>query len=409
MLKIAKFNDAMSARVRELVGASQFNDTQTTVYIYGPFGDGKIISGKNVDTNQGMVVVSNFDEVKDMLALFGDMIYSIIVYFQDIASEQGLEVVEYINDHCSSTLKRIQLLNCSGTVLDGLQNTFSDLTHLTFTTHPTEKLQTENNKLNETFPNLTYLSTIDATDSVKVHDWEFIHGHYSNLKELLIKEPQTKLQNVDHFVQIIKFLHLNSHIDTVTIKYGTLKLWFYVNHLLSNLEDIRFQGISRNFLNSNCSSLEFLNAKKFSFQSFSIKDFPKRVSLLNVDVFQLVTPFNFTAKWMKFCSNQINKNLTTFVVDTSHLAREYFLEIPELFNQLRNVTINSRPTYFTADDILAFLERSANLNELNMEIRLTASDQKFLQETLAEQWVIRSELKRMEQIGEDVVFLEFTR
>lgn len=405
---MAKFNDAFLTKIRQLVGASQFNDNQTLIYITGPFGDDKITSGINGETKQGIIIVENFDETNDMLSIFGDMVYNIVIYFQNIAVEQSKEIVKHINEHCSATLKTLRLLNCSGNVLDDLDNKFTNVSLLTFTTHPTEEFQTtaENIKFNETFPNLVTLNTFDAKHSVKAHDWKFIHGYYPNLKKLTVQASNAKMH--DH-LHIIKFLQLNSHIETITIKHSSLKLWHQITQLLSNLQRIEFLGISQDFTNHKCDTLNFESVKHFLFESLNANDFPEKVSVLQVETLELNIPFNFTVKWMEFCSKQVNKNLRSFTVDTNYLAREHFLQISKQFDQLINVTIKCKPTYFVADDIVAFLRQSTNLVKLEMEIRLTASEQKLLQETLEGQWFIASELRRSKQNVEDLVFLKFAR
>lgn len=155
-----------------------------------------LISGKHT------IGITSMNALESILNNFGNLIEHFEIIFGAMDAKQSEEVTKIVNEKTFKTLKRLNLLQCQGSILNALKKPFENVYSLIFWGNKTAELLTkEDQKLSKMFPALKHLSL----DHVKSSEWPFFGGIPSLISLNLLS------QNVDS--NVTDFLERNQQIQ----------------------------------------------------------------------------------------------------------------------------------------------------------------------------------------------------
>lgn len=332
--------------------------------------------------------LKNFTDILYALENFGDLIEFLNVNFEHISGAQGKEIVQRINNHCSS-LRYVHLEKCHGNMLDDLNSEFSAVNILHFSSHPTEKLVINvNKKLHEIFPNISFLHV----GNMKTADnWAFIQGKY-NLVCILDVIEELDEANEAH---LINLLQLNTQVTSLTIHFPTLRLLSKLKDAMTHISFLCLTSLSQDYFNHDAVEIKGLNT--FIFKSKSEDEIPTKIDLRQMKGLELRIPFKFSNQWIDFLKTQVNEDLRELKLITNELEKEQLFTISEHLANLEVVTIESESN-FTINDIVEFVEKNKKLQRLDLFAKMDESELVNLGEALGEKWNVQYE-KREDNIN----------
>lgn len=213
------------------------NEAQTVIqsrsskYVFifnGPFVNDEKIAITEVDKgNLKQVEIKNINVIKKFLDYFGSFVETIGVYFENIDSKEGKEIVEKLNEKCSQSLNKLYLKDYREDFLDALKNEFSKLGAFKFSSSSSHdlKFNSENTNVAKLFPAIKYLSI----DYMKAADWKFIGDKVPSLSGFRITLPNSRKEGDVDELQIINFLKQNPKITNLKITEGELSKEQFAN------------------------------------------------------------------------------------------------------------------------------------------------------------------------------------
>lgn len=335
---------------------------------------------------ENVIKVEHLNAIENILDIFGCVIYSILVDFQEIDSNDGKQIVEYINDQCSDTLEKIQLLNCKSSVLDRLRNEFKYMNEVKFSSSVSECLifDRDDHQMSNIFPTLNSLHVHHTTPS----DWTFIKGKFEQLRVLDVHLPQTIRDDTINGWHISSLFMNNQRIRDLTIVNPTLKLLKVVNEKLRQLESLNIVGLSDNYLSILNKPFQFRPLQQLMLHPNHENQIPRKINFPKLKELTLQIERNLTSKWMRFVSERIDSNLVELNLQTQELAREYFDAIPSIWPGLNEVNISCQ-SEFTANNVLNFMDESKELTSFKLEIRIDQLENKRLVQQLDNMWTMK--------------------
>lgn len=332
------------------------------------------------------VNLKTFKAIMDVLQHFGDLVRMFEIDFEDINIDEAREIVKHVNDKSFNLLKWFGLLNCKGNILNGLNRSFSLVSHMMFSSSETSKLiiTEKHKKLNELVPNLVSFSV----KHTKPSDWKFIDGSLPKLSHLNIDlSKYTEQDNGDysHMSELFK----GDHITTLGIESANLKFLKLVSKHLPKLLLLNVNGLSKDYFNYHGDRVQFDYVNLLSIIDHDDK-LPENMFINEVDDFRLNIKSQFTVKWLDFISTQTNSK--SFTLLTKNLPIEQFLAIPEKLPLIQSVYIESESNV-TAEDVVNFLKKTKNnkLTSLRMDVGMNELEQKKLRKTIPEEFTVEFE------------------
>lgn len=369
LVKKVQNNDECYEKAREL-----FKNELSYIRLEGPFNDDYRGSNENSIGFKYMVDINNaFD-------FFGDLVTHVDVDFENISVDHGKEIIERINNHCTS-LTTLHLQNCHGDMLDYLNGTLPTITSFQFSTHPTQKLsiKPDNKKLHEIIPNVLFLDI----GNMKVYDeWMYIGGIHAKATIVGLYEELDE-PNESH---LIEFLQHNPQVMGLEIHFANRRLLSKLNYRVPNFVYLNLVGISQNY--SNYDKIHVNGVTMFKFTSKSEDEIPDKIDLHQINELILENPFNFSNKWIDFLKNQVNPHLNKLRVKTNSLKLEQLLAIVKNLPKLEEVHIDVRSNV-AINGIVEFLKNGNKLKRLRLYSYSSESEAKKLVEMLAGQWNVK--------------------
>lgn len=336
-------------------------------------------------------IFKNIDSIADFLDNFGDLFATLIVDFEYISIPNSIEIVKRINDKCFA-LRQLHLKNCHGfNILADLNSDFQSVYSLTFSTHSEYAfgIHPEDKALHELFPNIFILNLLDMKET----DWQLFHGNFSKVQSIKVQPTYGDLDETSE-LHLFEFLHNNSHITCFGIESSNIKLLFELNVILTKLRVLELDGISKNYKNYYCADISFQDVIRFDFESKSVDDIPEKLGLRHIDQLILKIPFEFKDEWNDFMKTQVNSDLSELELSTASLKITQFLEIADNLPNLKYINIEC-PSFFKAENIASFIERSKKLQSLKLEILMLESERMKFQELLTANWTVKCEPRQL--------------
>lgn len=124
----------------------------------GPLIEDMIQAITEFDDGQS-ILVRNSITISHFLRHFGRFVGHIWLDLKEIDINKSKRILKSINDHCSSILFKLRLINCQGNVLDVLKNPFVQTSELSFSSSKTFNMRysVDNPTMSELFPRLNNL------------------------------------------------------------------------------------------------------------------------------------------------------------------------------------------------------------------------------------------------------------
>lgn len=318
----------------------------------------------------------------DIWNVFGDCIEHLIIDFQHIDELLAKEIIKFMNEK-PDDLRIIQLLNCKGTILNGLTSTFSSVSKLSFSSDEEAKLEfnAESKKFSEFFPNVVQL----YVNKMKVSNWEYINGNFSHL--ISVRLELSKLRKSDDIDEshVISFLKNNPTILRLTIQDATLTLLQQVNEILPNLDELNLDSLPKDHLKYKGDAIHFRNVKNLAIDvRFHEFDAPEKIVFDQLVKLNLNVRSKFTDKWMKFIGNQVNSGLKSLKFVNPHLKSEQILAISEKLPKMEALDITCG-TVFEAKDVIELVKSCKNAREIKMQFEMNPKEI-GLMDSLTENW-----------------------
>lgn len=378
LLEKSQQNEVCLNEAREVFKA---NYSQSQFHTPPPF---KVIYEKPWISNGGeSLILVNFMAMKEILNNFGDLIQNLTVNFKEFDTQsEGRVIVNYINDKNCGSFERLSLQNVKENVLNDLQeNTCKRITTLRFSTSDRFEF-VESRKLNELFPGVEYLDVECTNPSC----WAFITERLTNLRTFHMDFSPANVNAINE-THITNFLKNNVRIENLRIYYTNLMLLKEVNEILPNLETLEISLFSDDYLNYP-DIVQFNNVKNLRMDYYGEEPrIPERIFFNQLQQFHLATSLsNFIDKWFEFIDNQVNRNLTTFILATIELEKEQLFTIPEKFPDLQTLIIECWSKKIRATEIISFMKKNKHLITLKMSIQIDGIELKKLQKVLENRW-----------------------
>lgn len=290
------------------------------------------------------------------LANFGHLVRKLEL---DYSSASGYEnahhwraIEKVIFEHCSGTLTSIQLDNCSGNVMEGIQKPFEVVNRLCIVHGFTEP--TKVNFCNW-FPNITYLNL-----SGKACNAALITGNFRVLKQLRFRE----LDVIDENIR--KFIVSNPHMEDVLIeKYNggpievSVGFLEFLSGTLTHLKNLYLNNVIFEQVDS-VKHIHFPNVNQFMY----VGKYPNNISIILDQLNTLIlVPVEIDSKWKDFIVK--NKSLASlkYTKPNFHLGDliKFTTELPAL-NEL-----SLRAPSISIDDLMQLLKTWYNWKTVILE------------------------------------------
>lgn len=326
---------------------------------------------------QHKVIVKSMKAIQNILLSFGDLVRNIMIDFGAINEIEGQQIIQMVSDLCSETLRRLFLEKCHGRILTGLKRPFKDVNFLVLSSSEKKPYEIdENQKFNQLFPKLDHLDLNLPAES----DWPFVTCENPNLTWLdlhNVKDSNVKM--------VANFLKINSNIQTSKLYWANRNTLKEISENLPKLKTLTIVRLA-NYFSYNCDDdIHFESVESLSMVVCG-KDTPENIHFHQLQKLHLQIDSEFTDKWMHFL-NQTSSNVNRIKIYTGKMKNEHLLNIPMALPSLKTVTIEAK-SKFKADDVGQFIEKSIQLNTLNMLIEMDQNERNILEKNLEKLWTI---------------------
>lgn len=331
-----------------------------------------------IDESKALIKISNYDLSQNFLNNFGDLVHQLAVSFYFDNGNHGREIVKAINDNCFESVSSLALTSCSGSSLDELQNTFTNVDSLTFSTIKLDL--SSDKKLSKIFPNVKSL-----VDETVASDWTFIDATFPRLTNFEVNFAENQSPDSVHQSHISSFLKNNTQIKELTIVRSNLALLKEVNEILPQLEQLSLTFLAGNFSGDQKDPVHFKAVKHLSLQT-RYAEMPEMAVFDQLDTLTMDIQTKISTKWIDFISNQVNRNVSNLNLFIDVNPSEFAI-ISEKFTNLRVAHVTST-SIFKAEHIVDFIERSQELKQLKLVAILDEDEWKRLEEVIPETWSV---------------------
>lgn len=356
---------------------------ETIFTIMGPFVN-DVNNEISEDDKRSAVILRSFSMFKKVFNVFGNLIQYFKIYFDYIDSAIGQEIVKYINECCTDSLKMLTLEDCKENVLDDLNKTFPNVLESTFSISSSQKLVIRENTqpLNELFPALNQLQ-IEYT---RASDWKKIGYEFPQLKCVHVNLPKLKVAELPDETFVVHLIENSPEIKHFSIKHSSLMLLKEVNEILPQLDNLELHYLAKNYSNFCGDTINFENVIGLTvFEDQSDYKIPEKIHFHRLEQLTLNLQPEFTDTWIDFISKQLNQTITTFNLTVGILSNEHLLNIPIILPNLETVVIRCG-TDFTAGEIMTFLSKSEHLKNVEMIIQMEKIEVSNLRSKLQGKW-----------------------
>lgn len=350
--------------------------------IDGPFVDDNEI---DIDEQPTSIRLRSQNVVKYFLIRFGEIIRQLRISFEHIDSFECEQIIILVNNRCSNSLDKLFLEDCKGNMLAYLTKPFPKVTHLTFSSSKNDQLKRNTNHFNFTSI-FTSLHSLNLSVSYMTKsDWDYIGNcKWPSIEDLYIALRKPAEQNAEDSLYLRRFLQTNPQISFLSVNKANLNILEEANNLLPELFQLELKGLSEDYFNYQGDQVRFENVKLATIMTDSENELPGMIAFDQLDHLTLRIP-NFTDKWMKFLTNQVNVTLAYLVLSTEMISISDFLTIPEVQKKLQTVTISCQMK-LKANDIVSFIAKGEFLNYIDLKILMDDSEEQHLDEVIPISW-----------------------
>lgn len=337
-------------------------------------------------TGYHMFNIKNFNIIKNMLNIFGDLIQNVQISFEYIKVDEGKEIVKYLNEHCIQSLMSLVLLYCKENVLDDLKNIFPNVNSVKFSSDPMSKLKIASNspKINVTFPNVKILELKYTAAS----DWVLIGDRFPRITSLHVELPERITPGRPDDTHVINLLKKNPKITTLSIRHINLKILNAASQYLLQPKNLQIRLFSNDYTNDNNEHILFESVRYLTIESTHSKEkIPKNIILKQLRELKMDVQPEFTDKWIRFIRNQLSDSIRKFELKSDTLKNEHLRNISEALPNVRMASIECT-TNLSAEAIFGFIEQNKHLKRIDLRIKMEEFEQKQLQIKLQTNWDI---------------------
>lgn len=343
-------------------------------------------SEKDEIIDLGTTVYASPNWMKKILSRFGDLIAYISLNLQP-----DKEIIKYINDKSCKTLKSFDFY-----IIDDVLDEFEDNKCLNVTRMKLgiDDGYNTNRELKNIFPNLENLETTAFFSTL------IVDSHFPKLTTLNSTVYFDRTIDMDE--NLLDFLKINPQIEYLRTGLTNLETLAQINKILPHLKTLGISLDPEYYSDYKGDEIHFDNVKNLRIDMFlgDKPNIPEKLFFKHLEKFELDTTFTeCVEKWFEFINNQVNKRLTSFVLNTNQLKKEQLFDIPEKLPNLQTLNIkcprNCGLDNLNADEIISFILMNDNLNklEMNFKFAMTTSQQSDLQQklddTLQNEWNVR--------------------
>lgn len=294
----------------------------------------------------------------------------------------GVNIMKFVNDNSSESLKGLNLTRCRGSVLNELKTAFPAVNSMWISFDKMKNLsltEATGQKLSFFFPNIQKFFVLNP------ENWSLINGHFPKLIEFSVKAPLDKPNKLDEN-QVIDFLKNNTQIDTLEIRSPTLKFLreIAVNDILPHLMSLKLNSIGDDYYNGD--TIHFSKLKELNLRIKSVYNGMELI-FFNFEDFKHLMKFSLhvkpelTEKWFTFINRNVNRELCMFALTTDKLANEQLHDILMKLPTLNDISIKSK-SKFTAKNIVDLVERRKFLYNVKFDVLMDKKEQVKLRKDL---------------------------
>lgn len=375
---MSSINDECMDAVRKVF---QKNYHKSTFILCGPFvSDGAQV----IEEKKNVIYLHHYNLIAYIFNNFGYSIHNVEIFFEHMDLHQSRRIIRKVIDKCAESLETFTIDNYDRSFLDELNVEFPYVSSLIFSTAKSDLVEsvTTSRSMNKIFQNLLKLHVNVAAAS----DWEFIDGHFSQLNEFSV---QLSVQNEEIITAVAGFFTNNPQIVTLVVQYGRLSLLNEANDILRQLKNLELKNMFWGDENYGGAKIHLNTIQHLLIESVHEDRISKMAIFPQLNTLHLKLQHEFTDKWAKFLSNQVNTKLSKFSLVSEGMATEHLLDIPDKQSSLQSVNISS-DIYLAADDIMKLIGKSKRLSELQLKVQMEKREQYHLVEIVPLDWDLES-------------------
>lgn len=316
------------------------------------------------------------------LKFFGNFITTLGVNFEKLGKYQCFEIIKYIDQFATKSLKEFHMLRCNENYLADIQHPFEYIEQVSLD-GVFDKLGSTTLHLNELFPNLRRLNV----GSRGIVDKTSIDFKFSHLEHLNIIFGSSKgFRETD----IVPMIQKNPQIKSITTGRNTMNFLRNLNQNLPNIEELNLPFLFVDYQDVG-PEIVFHNVKKLTvkgkmFQQPDLLVFPQ-LSAFVVDCYP-----DFSNQWIDYTlrhPNLMELDIVGGSLENIHLAQL----VGRLSNLVRGSIIISKDV--EAETVVNFVESLEHLEKLQIKCYpsyLFAEEKRnAIVEQLSKNWTTRND------------------
>lgn len=356
------------------VARNTFNFTysKANFFINGP------LSGEIYEYKKQTVRIGSVEWAEKIFKIFGDLIQFIDISFKEINDTSIKEIIGFINDNCTESLKQLHLKNSSSIILNGFKKPFPKVEKATFLSLSNVQSKIDI-KLDQMLPRLKRLELEIVNNS----DWELIGDNFPNLRTLIIQLPEP---SDSVYPDIGRLFEGSKNINSLRINYITLKVLKTASNYLTNLKVL---VVSKDILN------EPYDGDQIHFSSVSVLDLvlkdtnsqaPGKLTFTKLNKLFLSVDGD---GWIEFFKNQQKNPIFICQLNFDDLTNQQLVAIAGSQPNSKLTVINAgKATNLSVNAIINFIEKSKIFFLNFYGAPINVADRKTLEEKLSLSWTI---------------------
>lgn len=328
------------------------------------------------DRNQ--LIINDVGLALSVLKYFGSNFQKITFsYVNKSKMNDLLEIIEFLNDNGSKTLKTLDL-NIAHDFLEKFTRSFEAVEELNICSH-TIKFN-ESIQLNDLFPKLRRLNL----KSIGVSHFSFISSTFSHLEHFSLRLSNSN--DVTNIESVKELIRKNPTIRSIAARLDDPGLVAFTNQHLPNIENLTICSAPND-------SVRFESVENFDFTSGDASSIDK-LSMPRIESLKMIYDPKHLNKWMAFFKN--HTQLRQLHIREKYLGNIY--KLLRIFDQftahlthLIDVSLGSFVCNQDAqiESIVAFFENHKHLNSCRfLDGDFEPEHQQILRERLANEWNI---------------------
>lgn len=315
----------------------------------------------NIETNT--FGLYDFNLTLTVLKLFGHLIPSLRIDYENYTDLEREQINQYINRYCAETVTNIEIGYCRGNEFANLTGPFKNTknVYLKFGI-----LNTRNVRFNEIFPNVSHLNL----GGILYSDSCCFEHNFTQLEHLDIN----LFQRANHS-KLAKILEINSHIRSISIYRCDVDFLKMINEKVPQLESLNILFFDDNYEGE---VVHLKDLKKLTFESEHKFD---RIPLRLESLEEFRNPGSFDSWFEIIIQNKHMKKLTI-----SYLNYEQLMRIANELQELEEIT-----TWYSSDnlpeEVVEFMETGKNLKRVLFS-ETNYATQRAVKQRFGDEWEV---------------------